>query len=56
MAKDNRKIAGSVRVKGEVVTDADDLEKLASPEEIQRLTERGVISGFVKEEKKKETK
>lgn len=54
MAKDQRKIAGSVRVAGKGVFregQEDELEKALSDAEKQSLTERGVISGFVKEKK-----
>lgn len=49
MPKDAREIYGTVRLskKGNFTPDmVDELEEAASPEEIERLTEKGLISGF----------
>ena len=58
MAKDNRVIKGAVRV-GTAVFRAgqeDELQEAASPSELKRLLDKGVISGdFVKAAKPKAT-
>lgn len=49
MPKDERRIAGSVRVAGKGVFtqgQEDELEAALSPAEVKSLTERKVISGF----------
>lgn len=50
MAKDNRTINSSIRLKGGVfgAGQEDEFEAAATPAEIARLTERGVITGFAK--------
>ncbi len=58
MAKDNRAILGSVRIGNQVFTTdmADEFEKAATPEQIARLTEKGVIAGFGKVKEPEEPK
>lgn len=47
---DKRKVLSGVRIGNEVYTDADELEKAATPEQLSRLQESGAISGFTIEE------
>lgn len=52
MAKDDREVKSGVWIDGTLYTDADELEKAASAEQINYLAARGAISGSFKGLKK----